>query len=803
MLHVFVGWIAAGWHRARSMAVAGLAVALLLASVWLTYGIGVRFSAGEALSRQVSARQHAADTLLSSLKDAETGQRGYLLTGEPAYLAPFNAARLRLEFDRARLARAVAPGQAAAFASIEKLVAAKMAELGRTVALRQAGQTDPALVMVRTDHGKIIMDQLRAELDVLRAQGNVQLAAVRAGAAVGRRWIWPACAATLSITLFGFLLADRLHSGRIDAAQLAGRARFTRAFALTRGMLRDTDGRITFWGTGMEALYGYTQGMAVGQNCHTLLATRFPAPLADIEAALLADGDWHGELTHQCADGSLKTVMSHWVLHRDSRSRKLSIVEMNFDIGSARQADPLRQLALDTAGLGTWVWDIGGTGGMVWDARCVELVDPPAGVVPSFAVWRAAVVPEDLPAMETLFACLLDPADPVDSGTWEFRLRRTDGRQVWLASTGLAQFTPNPGAPARRSVLRMVGTVRDVSAAKADALERAGAAALLHTIVDTTPGPIYAKNRNGVYLLANAGALALIGKPWPEVAGRRDDDVLEHPAQAAPVMENDQRVMATGVAEVFEEMVGGNDRVRAWLSTKTPMWGADGTVIGLVGVSVEITERKRAEARQMLMMHELNHRVKNTLATVQAVVSETMREAEPAMRAAIDGRLLALAAVHDVLTRESWQSADLGEVVAGALAPFGGGDVSRFRVQGPAVLLQPRAAVALAMGLHELATNAAKYGALHADAGRVRFAWEMVAPQSLMLTWTEQGGPPVSVPSRRSFGTNMIEGALACDLAGTATIHFDPAGVRCVIEAPLDEIVAKPGSMVLPPVGEI
>jgi two-component sensor histidine kinase len=180
-----------------------------------------------------------------------------------------------------------------------------------------------------------------------------------------------------------------------------------------------------------------------------------------------------------------------------------------------------------------------------------------------------------------------------------------------------------------------------------------------------------------------------------------------------------------------------------------------------------------------------------------------MREAEPAMRAAIDGRLLALAAVHDVLTRESWQSADLGEVVAGALAPFGGGDVSRFRVQGPAVLLQPRAAVALAMGLHELATNAAKYGALHADAGRVRFAWEMVAPQSLMLTWTEQGGPPVSVPSRRSFGTNMIEGALACDLAGTATIHFDPAGVRCVIEAPLDEIVAKPGSMVLPPVGEI
>jgi two-component sensor histidine kinase len=175
------------------------------------------------------------------------------------------------------------------------------------------------------------------------------------------------------------------------------------------------------------------------------------------------------------------------------------------------------------------------------------------------------------------------------------------------------------------------------------------------------------------------------------------------------------------------------------------------------------------------------------------------------MRAALDGRLMALASVHDVLTRESWHSADLGEVVAGALSPFGGGDVTRFDVHGPAMLLHPRAAVALAMGLHELATNATKYGALRADAGRVEFTWEVIAPgpASLHLTWTERGGPPVVLPGRRSFGSNMIEGALACDLGGTATIHFDPAGVRCVIDAPLDEVAAQSGDMALPLVGSI
>jgi two-component sensor histidine kinase len=203
------------------------------------------------------------------------------------------------------------------------------------------------------------------------------------------------------------------------------------------------------------------------------------------------------------------------------------------------------------------------------------------------------------------------------------------------------------------------------------------------------------------------------------------------------------------------------------------------------------------------MIHELNHRVKNTLATVQAIASETLLGADPAIRAALDGRLMALSAVHDALTRQSWQRVALRDVVGGALAPFGGADTARFQVSGPPVLLLPRAAVALAMGLHELATNATRYGALLLDTGRIGLVWAIHDDDAanFHLQWTEQGGPPVTPPAQRGFGTNMIAGALAGDLGGSVDIHFNRDGVRCVIEAPLDEVAAPEAAMALPLVG--
>ncbi len=207
----------------------------------------------------------------------------------------------------------------------------------------------------------------------------------------------------------------------------------------------------------------------------------------------------------------------------------------------------------------------------------------------------------------------------------------------------------------------------------------------------------------------------------------------------------------------------------------------------------DITARKRWEEHQRLLINELNHRVKNTLATVQSIASQTLRNAGSAegAREALENRLLALSRVHDVLTRENWEGADLYEIVADAVAPYSNPGEDRLHLSGETIRLPPRMALALAMALQELATNAVKYGALSNDTGEVRITWRD-GDDSLHLTWAEQGGPPVTAPSRRGFGTRLIERSLASDLNGDVRIAFVPSGLVCTVDAPLTRPAATP-----------
>jgi two-component sensor histidine kinase len=198
-------------------------------------------------------------------------------------------------------------------------------------------------------------------------------------------------------------------------------------------------------------------------------------------------------------------------------------------------------------------------------------------------------------------------------------------------------------------------------------------------------------------------------------------------------------------------------------------------------------ERQAAE-HQKLLIDELNHRVKNTLATVQSIVTQTLRTAGTSEEAkeAVELRLLALSRAHDVLTRESWEGADLIEVVERALEPYQFSNEYRIHVTGPRVRLTPRMALALSMALHELATNAVKYGALSNKTGSIVVSWTVqngVAPPRLTLRWAEAGGPPVVPPRRRGFGSRLIERSLAHDLDGRVEIAFAPTGVICTVDA--------------------
>jgi PAS domain S-box-containing protein len=213
-----------------------------------------------------------------------------------------------------------------------------------------------------------------------------------------------------------------------------------------------------------------------------------------------------------------------------------------------------------------------------------------------------------------------------------------------------------------------------------------------------------------------------------------------------------------------------------------------------VAVIEDITARKQAEAEQeryqgqlRLMINELNHRVKNTLATVQSMASQSLRgPADPATAyERFELRLMGLAEVHDVLTRQSWHGADLREVAERALHPFAAAS-GQVRVEGPAVWLQPRAALTMALVLHELATNAVKYGALSAETGRITLAWTFdPSTERLRMSWAETGGPPVATPTRQGFGSRLIERALRGDLQGSAAMTYAPTGLVCLMDAQL------------------
>lgn len=211
----------------------------------------------------------------------------------------------------------------------------------------------------------------------------------------------------------------------------------------------------------------------------------------------------------------------------------------------------------------------------------------------------------------------------------------------------------------------------------------------------------------------------------------------------------------------------------------------DGGVRRLAGVSLDITERKRAEERQKLLVNELNHRVKNSLATVQSIAAQTLRSvaAPEFFRDAFETRLIALSHTHDLLTRESWAGASLREVFDVELHAMAGEDRVSFDYAGD-VRLNPKAAVALGMGIHELATNAVKYGALSTPDGRVTVEWSL-EDGVLRLTWTESGGPPVHPPARRGFGARLLERGLAAELSGGVELTYDTPGLVCQMALPL------------------
>lgn len=311
---------------------------------------------------------------------------------------------------------------------------------------------------------------------------------------------------------------------------------------------------------------------------------------------------------------------------------------------------------------------------------------------------------------------------------------------------------------------------------------------LLESIINLTPDLVYVKDRDSRTILTNPATLALYGKQLSEVKDRGAIEWHPQTDEVARIVANDRAVMERGESMQFEEPFTGIHGRRVFLSTKTPWRNEAGDIIGIVGVSTDITDRERRAQHMEFVMRELSHRSKNLLTIIQSIARQTAKQTHDieAFHHSFDSRVQALATLHDLLIRHNWEGAGLDEVVKSQLRAFANSD--RVRVKGPNIVLRPDVAQVFAMAFHELATNATKYGAL-SESGNVDVHW-WTDGDNLVLEWIESGGPEVRPPSREGFGSTVLRRVAANVPQAQIAYEFRREGVRWCLSAALASLTA-------------
>jgi two-component sensor histidine kinase len=260
--------------------------------------------------------------------------------------------------------------------------------------------------------------------------------------------------------------------------------------------------------------------------------------------------------------------------------------------------------------------------------------------------------------------------------------------------------------------------------------------------------------------------------------------------EAEQVVRNDQKVIASGQSMQFVERFTTDKGQRILLSTKSPFFDEDGNIVGTIGVSTDITEREERARHVEFIMRELSHRSKNLLSVIIAIARQSVRQSESMEDFGLrfNERLIALARLHDILVQEQWRGASLHTIAQSQIAPFAGNRVS---FNGPTIHVRPDVAQVLCMIFHELATNAAKYGALSTNEGSVSLTWNVLTDgrKRLSIQWQELKGPPVLPPQRKGFGSIVVERMALQISDASASLTYVAAGVIWYLEAPLDSFV--------------
>ena len=371
----------------------------------------------------------------------------------------------------------------------------------------------------------------------------------------------------------------------------------------------------------------------------------------------------------------------------------------------------------------------------------------------------------------------------------EARFRRADGEYRWILSNAL------PRIDAKGTLIGFIGSSLDITEVKRAETEVRENAERLRLALDASRlGDWSWDPRSDMVTLSERAAEIFGIPPGPCMTWSAMQELL-HPKDARRAAESVEAALLTGGSyDVEYRIKRAADGADAWVAAKGRVtYGPDGAIVGMIGVVQDITERKAAEERQALLIRELHHRVKNTLATVQAIVGSTARTASSIdeFYQAFVGRIVSLAQTHTLLTEDYWQTASLTQLLRNELGPYDDENDHRIAIEGPPVELTSEAAVPIGMAIHELTTNAAKYGAL-SDGGRIAVRWVLKEgkDQPMMhFTWTESRGPPVRPPKRKGFGSRLLQRVLATQLQAEVHMDFAPEGLRFSMIMPVPKPV--------------
>ena len=389
--------------------------------------------------------------------------------------------------------------------------------------------------------------------------------------------------------------------------------------------------------------------------------------------------------------------------------------------------------------------------------------------------WANAVHPDDAGPTLAAWNAAVARGGPF---TFEHRVRRQDGAWRDYAVRAVAALE------ADGSIREWIGVHTDITERKRAEERLRESESRFRAMADSAPAPVWMTSIEGGVTFANEAFAEFVGVDAQDLLGDAWIRLI-HPEDIAGVAARRAAAREGPHAYGFEARflcVGG---VYRWMvANARPQIDARGQFQGYIGMAMDMTETKTAEARQRLLINELNHRVKNTLASIQSIVRQTLRPDETPVhvRERLIERLLAMSAAHDVLTRESWEGAGLEEIVLQGVAPFVDDHESgRITISGPSLRVGASTALSLALAVHELATNAVKYGALSTPDGRVTIAWDQDAGDAVTMVWTERDGPPVQPPARKGFGTRLLDRGLAADLGAQPKLTFAAEGVRAVL----------------------